>query len=144
MHRSTDTNGSVSRLLLPLALLALSLASTACGGDDDQAEVEQAVRDFVAATNARDGQRLCGELVTRSFKEQATGASGERVDRICEEQLELTRGLELELLSIGRPAVEGDRATVRTRLDIDGVRGPRVFSLEKEDGAWKLASGASG
>ena len=102
------------------------------------------MRDFVEATNQRDGERLCGELVTEDFKERATGATGDRVDEICRRQLELTTGLKLELLHVGRTRVEGDRATVRTRLDIDGVRAPRVFRLEKEDGAWKLASGSSG
>ncbi len=131
-----------SALATPLAL-ALGLA--ACGGaGNEEVEAQQAVRDFVEATNARDGDRLCGELITRDFKEQATGATGDQVDAVCEQQLELTTGLDVELLGIGRTEVEGDRATVRARLDIDGVRAPRVFRLEKEDGSWKLASGSSG
>ncbi len=116
---------------------------TACGGSDDEADAQQTVRDFVEATNRRDGERLCGDLVTQRFKEQATGATGDRVDRICERQLELTKGLELELIAVGRTVVRGERATVRTRLDIDGVEAPRVFELMKEDGAWKLSSGSS-
>jgi hypothetical protein len=136
---------SVSRTVPALAApMALALAIAACGGGDDEAEAQQAVRDFVEATNERDGDRLCGELVTREFKEQATGATGDRVDRVCEQQLELTKGLELDLLGIGRTEVDGDRATVRTRLDIDGVTAPRIFRLEKEDGSWKLSSGSSG
>lgn len=121
-------------------MIVLGLAG--CGGGNDETDARQAVRDFVEATNKRDGERLCGELVTQKFKEQATGARGERVDRICERQLELTTGLQLELLEVGKTRVEGERATVRTRLDIDGVRAPRVFQLEKEDGSWKLASGS--
>ena len=65
------------------------------------------------------------------------------MDRICKEQLELTRGLKLELLAVGKTTIEGERATVRTRLDIDGVKAPRIFRLEQEDGSWKLASGSS-
>ena len=123
----------------------LALALPGCGGDDDdEAGARQAVRDFVEATNERDGERLCGELVTERFKERATGATGGRVDDVCERQLELTTGLELKLLHVGRTRVQGNQATVQTRLDIDGVRAPRVFRLEKEDGAWKLASGSSG
>ena len=126
---------------LPAAVLLLGLA--ACGGSDEKADAQQTVRDFVQATNERDGERLCGELVTQQFKEQATGATGERVDRICERQLELTRGLKLDLLGVGRTKIDGERATVSTRLDIDGVTAPRIFALEKEDGSWKLASGSA-
>lgn len=122
-------------------MLLLGLA--ACGGSDEKADAQQTVRDFVEATNERDGERLCGELVTQEFKEQATGATGERVDRVCERQLELTRGLTLDLVAVGATKIEGRRATVRTRLDIDGVTAPRIFALEKEDGSWKLASGSS-
>jgi hypothetical protein len=129
----------VLRTLPVLALVGLA----ACGGGSDESDAEQAVRDFVEATNERDGERLCGDLVTQKFKEQATGASGDRVDRVCRQQLELTRGLRLKLIAVGKTTIEGERATVRTRLDIDGVKAPRVFLLEKEDGSWKLASGSS-
>jgi len=131
----------VALRLLLCGLCALGVA--ACGGDDE-ADVQQAVRDFVEATNERDGDTLCGELLTQEFKERATGATGDRVDELCKQQLELTKGFELKLVKIGRTTVEGDRATVRTTLDTDGVQAPRVFSLEKEDGDWRLAAGSSG
>jgi hypothetical protein len=130
----------VVRTFPALALLALGLV--ACGGGDDEADAQQTVRDFVEATNERNGERLCGELVTQEFKEQATGATGDRVNRICEQQLELTTELDLKLLAVGATEVDGERATVRTRLDIDGVKAPRIFQLQKEDGSWKLASGS--
>jgi Domain of unknown function (DUF4878) len=132
----------VALRLLLCGLCALGVA--ACGGGDDEADVQQAVRDFVEATNERDGDTLCGELLTQEFKEKATGATGDRVDELCKQQLELTKGFELELVKIGRTTVNGDRATVRTTLNTDGVQAPRVFSLEKEDGAWRLAAGSSG
>jgi hypothetical protein len=128
------------------AVLVLVLA--ACGGssddDDEAAAAQQAVRDFVEATNARDGDRLCGELLTEEYKEQASGAVGEAAERSCRRQLELTTGLTLGVVSIGRTTVDGERATVRAVLDTDGVQAPRLFRLEKEDGSWKLASGESG
>ena len=126
------------------ALVLSTLGLLACGGSDDEADAQQTVRAFVEATNDRDGERLCGELVTQEFKEQATGATGDRVDQICEQQLELTTSLELRLLSVRTTEIDGERATVRTRLDIEGVKAPRIFRLEKEDGSWKLASGSSG
>jgi hypothetical protein len=129
-----------------ILLCALALGLGACGGDedDDVAEVREVVRDFVEATNARDGETLCGDLLTQEFKEKATGATGDRVDEVCREQLELTKGFELKLVAIGKPRIDGDRATVRTTLNTDGVEAPRVFSLEREDGDWRLASGTGG
>jgi hypothetical protein len=126
-------------------MLAIVLA--ACGGgddDDEAAAARQAVRDFVEATNERDGDKLCGELLTQEYKEKVSGSVGEAADDSCRRQLELTTGLTLDLISVGRTNVGGEEATVRTVLDTDGVQAPHLFQLEKEDGAWKLASGASG
>ena len=133
----------MARRALPIALVLLAFALAACGGDDE-ADAQQVVRDFVTATNERDGDTLCGELLTQEFKEKATGATGDRVDEVCKQQLELTQDFELELISIGKTTVEGDRATVRTMLNTDGVEAPRIFQLEKEDGDWRLASGTGG
>jgi hypothetical protein len=127
--------------LLPLLLLALA----ACGGGDgDPGEARQTVRDFVEATNERDGDRLCGELLTREYLEKSTLASGDSVGEACRAQLEQSGELRLRLISIGRTEVEGDEATVRAVIDADGVRSPRLFRLEREDGRWKLADGSSG
>jgi hypothetical protein len=130
---------------LVLALVA-SLALAGCGGDgdDDPAEVRQALRDFVKATNERDGEMLCGELLTQEYKEKATGATGDRANDACKQQLEVTTGLEVDLISIGKAEVDADRATLRAVIDTDGVRSPRLFRLEREDGRWKLAAGSGG
>jgi hypothetical protein len=127
-----------------LPLLLLALAGCGGGGDDDPGEVRQTLRDFVKATNERDGETLCGELLTQEYKEKATGATGDRADDACEQLLDVTTGLELELVSIDRTELDGDEATVRAVIDTDGVRAPRLFRLEREDGRWKLADGSSG
>jgi hypothetical protein len=132
----------VARVLALLLLLAL--AGCGGGGDDDPEEVTQTLRDFVAATNQRDGETLCGELLTQEYMEKATGATGDRAEEACREQLELTTGLQLDLISIGRTRLDGDEASVRAVIDTDGVRVPRLFRLEKEDGRWKLDDGSSG
>ena len=128
--------------LLPILLIAL--AGCGGGGEDDPGEVRQTVRDFVTATNERDGDKLCGELLTQEYMEKSTLAGGDRADEACRRQLDLTGSLRLELVSIGRTEVDGDTATVRAVVDADGVRAPRLFRLEREDDRWKLADGSSG
>jgi hypothetical protein len=127
-----------------LPLLLLALVGCGGGGDDDPNEVRQTVRDFVKATNARDGEMLCGELLTQEYKEKFTGATGDNADQACRQQLEVTSGLRLRLISVGEPKIDGEQASVRVVLDTDGVQAPRLFRLEREDGRWKLSDGTSG
>jgi hypothetical protein len=135
--------GAVFRLAVPV-LVALLLATAGCGGDGNETDdAKQVVRDFVQATNERDGDTLCGELLTREYMEKATGATGDAAEEECVRQLELLKGLRLELVSVGEATVDGDEATVRAVIATGGQRMRRVFKLAEEDGAWKLRSGAS-
>jgi hypothetical protein len=127
--------------LLPLLLVVLAGCG---GGDDDPGEVRQTLRDFVEATNEQDGERLCGQLLTQEYMEKSTGATGDQADDACRQQLDVATGLRLQLDSIGRTEIDGDQATVRAVVVADGLRAPRLFRLEQEDGRWKLADGSSG
>jgi Domain of unknown function (DUF4878) len=127
---------------LALALCLLPLALSACGGGDDSKDAQQAVRDFVQATNDRDGDRLCGDLLTQEYMEKATGASGDKAEDACKDQLSLIKGLKLRLISIGATTVDGDEATVRATIATGGQRTSRRFQLAREDGDWKLVGGS--
>jgi hypothetical protein len=124
-----------------LALL-LTLALSACGGGDDSGDAKQAVRDFVQATNDRDGDRLCGDLLSQEYMEKATGASGDQAQDACKQQLSLIKGLKLRLVAVGDAEVDGDRATVRATIVTGGQRQSRSFQLAKESGSWKLVGGS--
>jgi hypothetical protein len=137
-----DINPSVARLALAL-VLALAVALSACGGGgDDSKDVQQAVRDFVQATNTRDGDRLCGELLSQEYMEKATGAQGDKAEGECKDQLALIKGLKLRLVSVGAAKVDGDSAVVRATIVTGGQRMTRRFELAKEDGSWKLVGGS--
>jgi ketosteroid isomerase-like protein len=132
-------------LLLAVPALALfavpALAVSACGGGDDKEDIEQTVRDFVSATNDRDADAFCGEIVTQEFLEQSTGATGDEAEDECRRQLEAIKGLEVELVEIRRTEIDGDAATVRAVIETQGAARPQTLRLEKEDGKWKLAGG---
>jgi hypothetical protein len=125
-------------------MLASLAAVAGCGGSDDDADVRDTVRAFVAATNQRDGDELCGELLTQDYLEKATGATGDKAEGACKQQLDLITGLKLKLVSVAEPKIDGDEATVRATIATGGRRTPRTFQLAKEDGRWKLVGATGG
>jgi hypothetical protein len=129
----------MSRLALVLAGVAV-LVAAACGSEDRE-EVEQTVRDFVRATDQRDAEEFCDELVTQEFLEQSTGATGDRAKDACKQQLRAVTGLRIELVRIRRTEIDGDRAQVTVVLRTQGRRQVRLLRLSKEDEDWKLAGG---
>jgi hypothetical protein len=127
------------RMVLLFAVLALA----ACGGNDKEG-AEQAVKDFVTATNDRDAEKLCDDLFSKDFIEQATGSTGDKAKSTCKQQFKQLRGVKLKLVRISKTKVNGDKATVSAVIETQAQPQPRVFSLVKEDGKWRLAGGTGG
>jgi predicted PilT family ATPase len=122
------------------ALTCLLAVLAGCGGgEDDEAEAEQTVRDFVTAVRERDAETFCNELVTQEFLEQSTGATGDQASESCERELGALTGLQVRLVRIERTRVEEDSATVTAVLARSGQRLEQAFRLKKEDGDWKLS-----
>jgi hypothetical protein len=113
------------------------------GGGGDADDAEKVVREFVSATNARDSDKLCDEVLSPSFIAESTGAE-EGDTEACKKQLDAVKGLRLSLVDIRRTTVDGDEAKVVAVLRVQGQRQRREFQLEQQDGDWKLAGGSSG
>jgi ketosteroid isomerase-like protein len=131
----------VVRALTALAALC-GLALSACG-ESDEKKVDQTVRDFVTATNARDAKELCDKLLSQQLLEQSTGTTGDNARGSCHQQLKSSK-LKVKLVNISSTKVNGDKATVRAVLSTQGQTQDQLLRLRKEGGDWKLAGGAGG
>lgn len=115
-----------------------------CGGGDSEKDAQQVVKDFATAVNERDGKRFCTELTTRSYIERVTAAKGDAAVKRCEQQIDSQRLQQTyKVLKFGKTKIDGDTATVTAELKIQGVRRPQAFRLRKEDGKFRLTSGAT-
>jgi ketosteroid isomerase-like protein len=132
----------MARIAPFICLLALLALLAGCGGGSDEEEVEQTIRDFVTAVNERDADTYCDDLITDEFRERSTFAEGDRARESCKKQLKAITGLRIRLERIGKPKVEGDRATVNVTLRRSGQRFVQRVTLEKDGGDWKIAGGA--
>jgi ketosteroid isomerase-like protein len=126
--------------LAPAALVAVAVAVAVagCGGNPDE-EARKTVRDFIEATNARDSDRYCEDLVTKAFVEDATGATGKAARDVCKRQLRLQRVPKVHLVDIQRTVVKGDQARVTALLEAGGESHSQVLRLRKEGGNWRIA-----
>jgi hypothetical protein len=128
----------------PMVVLLAALGLAACGGGNDKEDAERTVRDFVNATNDRDADKLCDELLSDDFIEQTTGATGDQAHKSCKQQFKLLQPTKRKLVRIVRTNVDGDKASVETILETQSQPQPQTFRLTKEDGDWRLAGGAGG
>jgi ketosteroid isomerase-like protein len=120
------------------ALVAVAIVLVGCGGNPPE-QARKTVRDFIEATNSRDADRYCEDLVTKSFVEGATGATGKAARDVCKRQLRIQRVPKVHVVDIQRTTVHGDRAQVIVLLEAGGESHPQVLRLRKQGGDWRIA-----
>jgi hypothetical protein len=121
-------------------LLCAAVWVVGCGGNDRE-DAERTVRDFIAATNERDADKFCDDLVTRRFLEDTTGANGDEAHSVCKKQFTALRGRPIRLVGVRRTRVHGDKADVTAAIAVGGQERPQLFRLRKEGGDWRVATG---
>lgn len=125
-------------------LAALAVAAAGCG-ESSASQAESTVREALAALNARDGERLCSELVTDQLVERITASSGDGAIAACKEQVRRRVGDVARLERIDSVEIDGDRAEVVAIVGApDGRDRPELFRLRREDGRFRLDGGSGG
>jgi hypothetical protein len=117
--------------------VAAVLAGCGSSGPPDEELVARTVTDFGRAASAKDYARLCERILSPSLVAEVTD-----IGLPCEEALRKGLGaVEEPRLTIGRIAVDGDRATAEVRTSATGQEPSRdTLRLERVDGSWRIAS----
>jgi len=118
-------------LLSVLALAALGLAFTGCGGDGASSDTpEQVVEKFMAAAMAEDSDAAY-DLISEDSKAEI-GDEGN-----------LVAGFSASVIGyeVGVATISGDRASVPMSYKLQGFEGEISFDtiLFKESGGWKIS-----
>src|SRR3954453_6028265 len=120
------------RRLLILALIAAACLA-GCGGGNDKQEAGDTVKQFFAALQKRDVDKLCDRLLTKDFIERTFGATGDRARQECRSEFKLLKTTDFKLVSVDKVVVSGDKARVQTTIERGGQPQPQIFRLQKED-----------
>ena len=123
-------------------LVVVALAGCGGGGGSEEEAAERTVRDFVEASNERDTDKLCDELLSQQFMEQTTLATGDAAREACKRQYAQLKAARIDLIDIQRAEVDGKNARVMAVVEVQGQRANRVFRLVEADGDWRLAGGS--
>jgi hypothetical protein len=132
----------VSRALALLIVACTGLAACGGGAADSREDAAQTIRDFVQATNERDADKFCDEVVSQEFLEEATGAKGDKAGEACKRLLKNTKNPRVKLIRIKRTEVDGDKANVTAVIEAQGQTLTQLLRLKQEDGRWKIAGGS--
>jgi hypothetical protein len=111
------------RTVAALAIAALALALSACGGKSDEEQVKE-----VATQLANTDEKVCDKATDKFLK--ALGGSRERCRKAAKEDNSQTKA------KVGKITVDGDKATAE--LSAQGSKA--TFGLIKDGDEWKLDS----
>ena len=126
------------RILVPLALLALAalaLTITACGGGkSDEDQIAEVIEKAATTTDPSN----CTELETQRFNEQNNQVQGKAANKACEEQAEAGEE-QAEGANVSNVSVNEEKATAEVEFE-GGSLGSQTLevALVQEDGDWKL------
>jgi hypothetical protein len=134
-----------SLLMLPIVLIAMAMALTACGGGsssssssggDQDAAIEEAIETSATGTDPS----KCSEVQTELFNETETGKTGAAALKTCEEEVEDEGSEPAESVTVTNvEIVEGSGAAAEVEIEGSALSGQTVaVAMEKEEGAWKV------
>jgi hypothetical protein len=121
----------------PVALLALCAVVSGCGGPSDSEQVHETVAAFQQATASKDYQKICDQLLAPKVVQEVESAG-----LPCEVALEKGLGdVKSPTLTIGKIAVDGDKATAEVRSAAAGQPPSRdTLQLVRVGDSWRIAS----
>jgi hypothetical protein len=122
-------------LVLPVLIIASSLAFVACGssGNSDEDQIVEAIETSATSTNPAD----CSKFSTQAFMEQSTSETGQKAVKSCEE--DASKPNNAESVDVSEVEVEGSKATADGAVTGGSFDGQTVtISLVKEGDQWKL------
>lgn len=123
-------------LLLPLALLALTLGLVACGGSEesDEDKIVEVIETSATSTDPAS----CTELATQAFLEQTQFSQGQEAVEDCEESAEETAD-NPDSVEVSEVEIQGADATATAAFE-GGNFNDQTFTvtLVEADGDWKL------
>ncbi len=122
-------------VFVALAIVVAIVVIKVRGGRDDAKLVREALVRYEQASRTKDYQTLCDDLLAASYVKQ-TASSGLPCEVALRTALEDVHNPTLTVISV---EVNGDRAAARVRGSAAGqVPGDAVYTLIREDGAWKI------
>ena len=109
------------------------------GGDDDGGSPDQTVRDFFAASTARDCPRMLGLVTEASWSQNGTVSRQEALDTCVDETGQDDFPDDAAISDVRVTDQSGDTATVEVTSSLGG-EGPvtETLTLRREDGKWLI------
>jgi hypothetical protein len=109
------------------------------GGDDDSAGPDQTVRDFFAASTARDCPRMLGLVTEASWSQNGTVSRQEALDTCVDETAQDDFPDDVAISDVHVTDQSGDTASVEVTSELGG-EGPvtETLTLRREDGKWLI------